>query len=274
MAESRLQQLSRVRDLAETDPLEAARILETEDEEVASAILRDLDPETRTRLIELLDPVIAATLLVNLPPGLPIDVLDAMTSRGAVEVLLALPDDTRVAFLSRMSPRTRGLVEKLLAYPDNSAGRILRPQFLALPAHLTVKDAIRELREMAQKDIEIAYTYVTDADQRLTGVLIMRDLILASPEATLESIMHREVFTVNALMDREEVAREAAARRFLEIPVVDDTRQLLGTIKTAELITHVEEEATEDIQKLFGAGATSTPAAWACPRANGLKWRA
>jgi magnesium transporter len=82
----------------------------------------------------------------------------------------------------------------------------------------------------------------------------MRDLLLASPEAKLESAMIKDVFTINAFTDREEVANQLSSRRYFAAPVVDSDNKLLGIVNSDQLLSHVQQEATEDIQKMFGAG--------------------
>jgi magnesium transporter len=100
----------------------------------------------------------------------------------------------------------------------------------------------------------MTYTYVTDVQNRLVGVINMRDLMLADEEQSLESIMIKNVFTVPAALDREDVAGLLSKRTFFAVPVVDPDQHLLGVVKADQVIGYVQEEATEDIQKMFGAG--------------------
>jgi magnesium transporter len=100
----------------------------------------------------------------------------------------------------------------------------------------------------------MTYTYVVDAQDRLVGVLSMRDLMLASEEALVEAIMRRDVFAVNGFADSEDVAAQLSARRFLAAPVVDHERRLLGVVKTDQLLEGVREEVAEDVLRMVGAG--------------------
>ncbi len=145
------------------------------------------------------------------------------------------------------------LMEKPHAYPSESAGGMMSLEFTALPKDLAVGEAIKRIRSLGRQN-PLSYVYVTDEENRLEGVLSMRDLVLAHPETTIESIMLREVVSVPARMDREEVAKVALNRRYLAIPVVDSEARLLGIIPSEDLIQVVEREASEDIQKMFGAG--------------------
>ena len=125
---------------------------------------------------------------------------------------------------------------------------------LSFHEDLQVRDAINKIRILAQRQYPASYAYVVDNINRLVGVINMRDLMLASPEASLAKVMRREVFSVNCFMDREQMADELAKRKFFAAPVVDEDGRLLGIVKAEKLIQGIQEEATEDLQKMFGAG--------------------
>lgn len=139
------------------------------------------------------------------------------------------------------------------AYLPESAGGMMSREFTALPKELAVGEAIKKIRSLGRQN-PLSYVYVTDEENRLEGVLAMRDIVLAHPETSIESIMLRQVVSVPTSMDREEVAKVAAHHRYLAIPVVDAGSRLLGIIPSEDLIQVVGEEASEDIQKMFGAG--------------------
>lgn len=134
----------------------------------------------------------------------------------------------------------------------STAGGMMSSEATALPSELTVGEAVRKIRSLGKKQ-PLYYVYVTDPEGRLQGVLGMRDLILADPPTLLSSIM-RQVTSVPVEMDREEVVRLAARHRYLAVPVVDSRKRLLGIVHSEDLIEVAQEEASEDIQKMFGAG--------------------
>jgi magnesium transporter len=156
--------------------------------------------------------------------------------------------------LEHLSEKTKREIQELLTYPENSAGRIMTTEILALHTEVRVRDAIQRIRSLAHRKSPASYTYVVDGKSQLVGVINMREMIVAPSDTTLESIMRKDVFSVNCFMDREEVAAELSNRRYFAAPVVDHENHLLGVIKSDQLIEHVQEEATEDIQKMFGAG--------------------
>ncbi len=126
------------------------------------------------------------------------------------------------------------------------------PEATALSKDVTVAEAVRKIRSLGKKQ-PLYYVYVTDSENHLEGVLAMRDLILADPQTPVSSVM-RQAVSVPAEMDREEIVRLAARHRYLAVPVVDSEARLLGTIHSEALIEAAQEEASEDIQKMFGAG--------------------
>lgn len=137
-------------------------------------------------------------------------------------------------------------------YPHDTAGGMMSAEAASLTKEVTVGEAIRKIRSLGKRQ-PLYYVYVTERNGRLLGVLAMRDLILADPQTPIESVM-KEVVSVATGVDREEVVKLAAERRYLAIPVVDSERRLLGIIQSSDLIEAAAEEATEDLQKMFGAG--------------------
>lgn len=140
-------------------------------------------------------------------------------------------------------------------WPKNSVGEMVDPYFLSLQQDSTVKDAVETIRFLANSKLTLHYAYVVDDAYRLVGVLNMRDLLFAHDTDKLADVMLKNVYAVHAGRDREDVANEVREKRFIAIPVVDDGGHLLGTLKYKDLIQAAQEEASEDIQKMFGAGA-------------------
>ncbi len=238
----------------EKDPERAARCLEAMDEDDAAAVLGLLPPALVSDIFTKLQPNYAAELFKNFPPDFLSAVAERLDVQQGAALLLQLPQEHREALLAGFPEKTKKEIREILTYPENSAGRIMTPEFLAFHADMTVQSVVQKIRELARKKSTASYAYVIDKENRLAGVMNMRDLLLAAPETRLESIMRRDVFTVNCMMDRELIAEEFTKRRYFAAPVVDEERRLLGVIKAEQLIEDVQEEATEDLQKMFGAG--------------------
>lgn len=247
--------LSLIRKFFELSPVEAAHSLEALDQEEAIEVIKKVSPDLSSRAFDSLEPRFAATLLLELPKDIAARIFDQMTVTRAAELIVCIQRaEDRVRLLEQISEVQADQIRKLITYPEDTAGRIMTPQFTAFPIDMTVGEAIRGLRLLAEKQAPVNYIYVTDRENRLKGVLKMRDLLLAREDASLDSVMNPDVLRVDANMDREQVIQEIGHRHFLAIPVVDRLSHLLGTIRTDELLASAQEEATEDIQKMFGAG--------------------
>ncbi len=238
----------------EHDPLDAAHSLETLDEQEVVSILKKLPVHLAVEAFQFMELRFASGLIMELPEKLLKEVLEKIEVSRVAELFLRLDEEEKELFLSFLTRTKKRQIQEHLIYPENSAGRIMSPEFLAFYEGMKVKEAIQRLRSIMQRGERIDYVYVVNSENKLVGVLIMRDLLLTNPDTLLMKIMHKEVFSVNAFMDREEIAHLVAQKRYLAVPVVDREDRILGTIKTNELLTHSEEEATEDIQKMFGAG--------------------
>ncbi len=238
----------------ESDPLAAAHSLESMTEEDAVNVLRALPPVLSAQAFPFLQNTYAAALLKHIPSSLLGEILEKLDPQHAAAIFTHLPREVRRPFLEQMPEKLRRQIQELLTYPENSAGRIMSTDVLAFHSDLSVREAIQKIRSLARKRFPSSYVYVVDMENRLAGVMNMRDLLLAEPEVTLESVMRRDVFTVNFFMDREKVANELSRRRYFAAPVVDHDNHLLGIVKAEQLIQGVQEEITEDIQKMVGAG--------------------
>lgn len=238
----------------ELDPMAAAHSLETMEEENAVQVLSSLPPTLAAQAFPHLDAGRAAQLIRELPPQVFAAIAEKLDPRQGAAIFFTLPEELRQGLLEHLPSASREELRELLTYPENSAGRIMTAEFLAFHSNIKVKDAIRKLRTIARKATPSSYLYVVDQENKLAGVIFMRDLLIATPSRTLEEIMRPDVFTVDPFMDREEVANKLTEHRFFAAPVVDAERRMLGIVKTEQLISHVQEEATEDFQKLFGAG--------------------
>ncbi len=246
--------VSLIKKFFELNPTDAAHSLETLNAEEAVSILESVSAESASKAFNALDPRFAADLILRLDDQAAANILGRMNVTRAAELILSIQRrEDREKLLERGDPSQADQIRKLISYPEDTAGRIMTPNFLSFHEDTKVGEAILVLRSIAQK-APLNYVYVTDNENRLKGVLNMRDLLLADPGTKLSAVMLQDVFRVEAAMDREQVIQEVKGRSFLSVPVVDKNGHLLGVIRTNELLTSAQEEATEDIQKMFGAG--------------------
>ncbi|MDP3980916.1 MAG: magnesium transporter [Chlamydiota bacterium] len=243
-----------VQKYVEQNPHTVAHSLETMDEEDAIELLKVLPPSLASKIFQNLHDVYAADLLQALPQHHLEKIVSELNLQQVANIFLHINDDTRSLFLNGLDEKKKRKVQELLTYPEDSAGRIMTLDFIAFHSDTKVKDAVQKIRRLAQKGSAASYVYVVDINDCIVGVMNMRDMLLAPPDVALESVMRKEIFTVNCFMDREKIAHDLSERHYFAAPVVDNENRLLGIIKAEQLIADVQEEATEDIQKMFGAG--------------------
>lgn len=246
--------LALVKRFIETDPQQASIALEGLGEEEAAGLVKGLPPHAAASCLERVRPAFAAELLGLLPAESAADLLVRMGPDHAADAVRALPESARPGLVDALPPELRREILDTLSYPEDSAGRLMRTDFLSFVKDVKVREVVSRLRQLAHKGVQ-NYVYVVSPEKKLLGVLNMRDLLLASPEAPIESIMRQDVFSVAAFTDREELIHLMGQRNFLSVPVLDAQGRLIGAVKTEDLLETSQEEATEDVQMMFGASA-------------------
>ncbi len=180
-------------------------------------------------------------------------ILGAMSADDAVDLIGELTPSEAQEMLELIDDEVQADYGDLLKYPEDSAGGLMTTEYISLLANIPVEEAIHRLREIAPMAETIYYVFVVDEKGRLIGVLSLRDLIASSDGILLKDIMKRNVISVNAALDQEEVARIVSKYDLLAIPVVDDDDRLLGIITVDDVIDVLVEEANEDIYRFAGA---------------------
>lgn len=238
----------------EKDLAGAARSLETMPEERVVEVLRALPPPLAARAVRQLQVSYAAAVLKDAETDLFKEIAESLDPHHAATIFMHLPRGDRERFLQFLPDKLKREIQEHLSYPEDSVGRMMVTDFLAFRTDATVYDAVQIIRQLAPKRYPASYAYVVDDQERLKGVLNMRDLLLARPNTRLETIMRTELFTLHCFTDREEAAEQLSKRRYFAAPVVDHEGRILGIIKAEQLIQGTQEELTEDLQRMFGAG--------------------
>jgi len=220
-----------------------------EDDEQA-ALLPRLGVPDAADLLEDLDDDHAADMAGALPIGRLADVLDEMEPDEAADVLGDLPPDQAAQALAQMEDADE--VRPLLGHPDETAGGLMTTAYFALRRHTTAAQAIDFLRQLDPDARTPYYLYVVDREKRLIGVVGLRNLVVADPQATVETFMDTDVIRVTAGTDQEEVARIMSRYDVAALPVVDEQGRLQGVITQDDVLDVLEEETTEDVLRLGG----------------------
>jgi CBS domain-containing protein len=224
--------------ISEFHPADIADIIEDVDRPTGQALLRTLNTETIADTMEEIEEDLQAHILKTLPPEQAADVLEEMGPDDAADLLASLQPNVRDRLLELMETEDATDVQKLLTYPEDTAGGIMTTEYVTLPTNLTVSQALSHLRqsEAAQEDEALFYVYVVDNEQKLCGVVALRDLVLAQPDAALEDIMQKNVVVVDPLRSQTEVARLVAKYNLLAVPVVDANQVLQGIVTVDDAV--------------------------------------
>jgi magnesium transporter len=232
------------RQLKELHPADIAEILTDLDTHERATVFRSLDPETAAdALAEVEDPRIQTQLLETVSQEHAADILDEMQPDEAADLLSELPQETSSALLRKMEVDEAQEVRELLTYPPDTAGGMMTTEFVALPADLTVEEAFARLRTAARDVEHIYYLFVVDADQRLVGVLNLRHLIMAQPQARLQEIMLQNPARVHHTDSHDTVAEIVEKYELLGLPVVDDNDKIVGMITVDDVLSHIANQA-------------------------------
>jgi magnesium transporter len=178
----------------------------------------------------------------------------------AADAVQAAPEEERDGLLALLDDSARKEVTALLAYAEDQAGGLMSPRFARVRPDMTADEAISYLHKQARERVEtIYYVYVLDAQQRLVGVVSFRQLFEAPGSMKVRDLMQTEVVTVSEQMDQEDVGLLFAKHSLLAIPVVDADGHMKGVVTVDDIVDVVQEEATEDIQKIGGMEALDEP---------------
>ena len=213
---------------------------------------RLLPKDEAIEVYEYLDPSVQQSLLERLRSGEVLELVEEMSPDDRVRLFDELPAKVVRRLLAELSPAERRVTAQLLGYEPETAGRLMTTEFIDLKEFHSAGQALEIVRRRA-RDTETIYSlYVTDASRHLTGILSLRDLVMAEPETRIGDVMTREVVSVTTDTDQEEVARAIQRYDFLAIPVVDREQRLVGIVTVDDVIDVIEQEATRD---LYAAGA-------------------
>ncbi|MFG6176345.1 magnesium transporter [Halomonas sp. THAF12] len=181
--------------------------------------------------------------------------LEEMGADERADLFKVLDDDRREALLRRMAHQEREELKRLASYEEGTAGALMTSDYVAIPAGMTVSRAMMRVRQTAPDAETVYQLYVIDPEGRLAGTMSLRQLMVARPGARVDDLMIHDVIHTTVDTPQEEVARIVARYDLLALPVVDETRRLVGIVTHDDALDVVESEATEDIHKGMSIGA-------------------
>ncbi|MGB3494062.1 MAG: magnesium transporter [Elainellaceae cyanobacterium] len=245
--------------LVPVQPADIAEAIEGLPETMQVIAFRLLSKSEAIEVYEFLDSSVQQALVEEFKRQEVIDIVDKMSPDDRARLFDELPAKIVSRLLSQLSPDERRATALLLGYESDTAGRIMTPEYVSLKENWTVGEALERIRRLAHVSETIYSLYVTDSARHLTGILSLRDLVVAQPEQTIGDVMIRELVSVQTGTDQEEVARIIQRYDFLAVPVVDTEQRLVGIVTIDDVLDILEAETTEDIYALGGlqSGADS-----------------
>ena len=235
--------------LDDMHPADIADIIERLDPRLRGQVFAQLDDEQRAgAMAEFDDDAMAAELMGGMNEREASRMLSEMDPDDAAELVSELDYDKAEKLLRLMGVQEQRAIRQLLGYREDTAGRIMTSEFAALPEDKTVADAVELLRGLDEDFESVRYVYLSDEDNKLSGVVTLNALIVAQPETPLADICTREVITASPEDDQEDVAEDIAKYNLLAMPVVADDGHLLGIVTVDDALDVLEEEHAEDLQ--------------------------
>ena len=237
------------------------KLIELEEADIAE-ILEELDTQNLVKIFRLLPKDIAAEVFSYLPIENEQDIItylsdkeaasiiDNMYADDAADLMEEMPSNVVKRLLSKTTPETRKDINQLLKYPEDSAGSIMTVEFIDLKENNTVKEAINKIKKEVNDKETIDTCFVVDKGRHLLGIVTLRDLLLSEPDDTMSDIMTNYQTQITTLTDQEEVANDFKKYDVTSMPVVDSENRLVGIITIDDIVDIMEEETTEDIEKM------------------------
>jgi magnesium transporter len=251
---------STLRDILVTmKPYDIAAVFENLQDEKMPILFRILPKELAAETFVEMDDETQEFLIHGFSDSELKEVVDELFVDDAVDLIEEMPANVVKRILRQADKDMRKQINELLKYPEDSAGSIMTTEFIVLRPDMTAEMAIKRIRRTGV-DKETIYTcYVTDANNKLIGITTVKDLLLAEDDELVKSIMEENVISVTTLADQEQVAQMFSNYNFLALPVVDNENRLVGIVTIDDAIDVIQEEATEDIEKMAAVLPSDKP---------------
>ena len=245
--------------LSSMNEIDLAEIFDSVKEEDLPVLFRILPKDLAAEMFVEIDRDTQEKLLKKLTDKEIKEVMDELFLDDTVDLVEEMPANVVKRLLAQSDSETRAYINDLLKYPKDSAGSIMTIEFVRFLPNMTVEEAFSRIRAQAI-DKETIYTcYVTNEKSELIGLVTAKDLMLADPKALISDVMEDNVIYAETLDDKEEVARKISDYGFLAIPIVDRERRLVGIVTVDDAMDVLEEENTEDVERMAGIVPDNKP---------------
>ena len=245
--------------LSEMNEADLAAIMDTMEDEESLKIFRILPKDMAADVFALLEMDDQKYIIMSLSDKEASSIIDNLMADDATDILEEMPASVVKKILANASPETRHDINHLLRYPDDSAGSIMTVEYVDLKETMTVADAISRIRRIGLDSETVNVCYVLDNKRVLKGTVALRYLLLMPQETVIGEMMNDNVISINTMTDQEEAAQMFQKYDFTVLPVVDNEDRMVGIITIDDVVDILEEEATEDIEKMAAIIPTDKP---------------
>ena len=248
-----------MRQIDELNEIDAAEYLMSLPDEAMLSAFRMLKKDTAAGIFSFMD-LDMQEALINRMSDVEISmIIEDLFVDDAVDILEELPAIMVKRILKIARPETRNLINKFLSYPEDSAGSVMTAEFIDLHKEMTVAQAIASIRKKGIDKETVYVAYVTNESRVLEGIVSLKDLIFADPDSIIGEIMETEILSANTLDHQEEVVAMIQKYDMLALPIVDKENRLVGIVTVDDALDVIEEEATEDMEKMAAIVPTDKP---------------
>ncbi|HBA50485.1 MAG TPA: magnesium transporter [Lachnospiraceae bacterium] len=245
--------------LSDLNEADIALLLEELESEAMLKVFRILPKNLAADVFSYLETDSQEFIITSLSDKEAGSIIDNLMADDAADFLEEMPANVVERLLASANPDTRREVNQLLRYPEDSAGSIMTVEYVSLKENLTVDQAIERIRAIGLDSETSNICYVLDKGRELVGTVALRYLLLSQGNELIADIMHENVISVNTLMDQEQVAAQFKKYDFTAMPVVDNENRLVGIITVDDIVDILEEETTEDMEKMAAIVPSDKP---------------
>ena len=245
--------------MEELNEFDVAEFLAEIDDNQMPMVFRLLSKETAAEVFANFDTPEQEKIINSITDSELSGIIEELYVDDAVDMMEELPANVVKRVMRAARPETRNLINQYLRYPDNSAGSIMTSEFVDLKKYMNVKEAFARIRRIGEDKETIYICFVTSADRKLEGIVTVKDLLLADDDTVLEELMDRNVIFASTTEDQESVSEKFSDYDLMAMPVVDGEGRLVGIVTVDDIIDVMEQETTEDFEKMAGILPSDKP---------------
>lgn len=236
--------------IEEINNVDLAEVFDELSQEECAIIFRLLPKDQAAEVFSYLSTQRQRDMVLGIHEGLMNHIFDKLYFDDKIDFLEEMPANFVKKLIANFPPEERGMINQFLNYPDNSAGSLMTIEYVDLKKNMTVGQAFKRIRTVGMDRETIYNCYVLDSTRKLEGIVTLRKLVLSDAEATVEEIMDTNVIMVDTMEDQEEIADIFMKYDIIALPVVDKDKRLIGIITIDDIMDVVEQENTEDFQRM------------------------